>query len=147
MTQNENFNMIVKKFILNEGLIIVIVAGYILGGGCTLIGFTEHVFGTIVDLRVCFLGIFTLIIAGVFNCLWYCLQKYDKMYGLFNNWEDGCDVCKQLVAARSYDSGKKYIITIKTHLDKEKFVFAKGYPLYCPHCGRKMSSFNKPRYW
>ena len=46
-----------------------------------------------------------------------------------------------------YDSGKKYTITIETHLDKKKYIFAKGYPLYCPHCGRKMSSFNKPRYW
>ena len=147
MTQNENFNMIIKKFILNEGLVAAIIVGYILGAGCTFIGFMGHASGTIVDLRVCFLGIFILIVAGAFNCLWYCLQKYDRMYGLFNNWEEGCDVCKQLVAARSYDSGKEYDITIKTHLDKKKHIFAKGYPLYCPHCGRKMSSFDKPRYW
>ena len=92
MTQNENFNMIVKKFILNEGLVAAIVVGYILGGGCTLIGFVGYACETIVNLRICFLGIFILILAGAFNCLWYCLQKYDRMYGLFNNWEEGCDI-------------------------------------------------------
>lgn len=146
MTPNENFNMIVKKFALNEGLIAAVVVGYTLGGGCALFGFLGYASGTI-NLRVCFLGIFILIITGVFNCLWYCLQKYDRMYGLFNNWEDGCDICKQLMAAKSYDSGKEYDITIKTHLDKKRYIFVKGYPLYCPNCGRKLSSFNTPRYW
>ena len=42
MTPNENFNMIVKKFVLNEGLLAAIVVGYILGGGCTFIGFMGY---------------------------------------------------------------------------------------------------------
>ena len=147
MIKNKNFNMIVKKFILNEGLVAAVVIGYILGGGCISIGFIGYVCETITNLRVCFFGIFILIITAALNCLWYCLREYDKKYGLFNNWEDGCDVCKQLVGARSYDSGKEYDITIKTYLDNKKHIFAKGYPLYCPNCGRKLSSFNTPRYW
>ena len=147
MTPNENFNMIVKKFILNEGLLILIIAGYVIGTFCSFGGFMGYNCGTMATPQMAYAGVFLLVLAIIGNCLWYCLQKYDKMYGLFNNWEEGCDICKQLVAARSYDSGKKYVITIKTHFDKEKYIFAKGYPLYCPHCSRKMSSFNKPRYW
>lgn len=145
MTPNENFNMIVKKFILNEFL--AWFSGLSIAGG--LITLFCGLFAWDYNGSTIAFGIGTLLLVmGVFClCSYQCLQKYDKMYGLFNNWEEGCDVCKQLVAARNYDSGKKYVITIKTHLDKEKFIFAKGYPLYCPHCGRKMSSFNKPRYW
>ena len=145
MTQNENFNLIVKKFILNEFL--AWFSGLSIAGGlvtlfCGLFAWDYN--GSTVAFGVGTL----LLVVGIFClCSYQCLQKYDRMYGLFNNWEEGCDVCKQLVAARSYDSGKKYVITIETHLDKKKYVFAKGYPLYCPHCGRKMSSFNKPRYW
>ena len=145
MTPNENFNMIVKKFILNEFL--AWFSGLSIAGG--LVTLFCGLFAWDYNGSTVAFGIGTLLLVmGIFClCSYQCLQKYDKMYGLFNNWEEGCDVCKQLVAARNYDSGKKYVITIKTHLDKEKFIFAKGYPLYCPHCGRKMSSFDKPRYW
>ena len=145
MTPNENFNLIVKKFILNEFL--AWFSGLSIAGG--LITLFCGLFAWDYNGSTVAFGIGTLLLVmGIFClCSYQCLQKYDKMYGLFNNWEEGCDVCKQLVAARNYDSGKKYVITIKTHLDKEKFIFAKGYPLYCPHCGRKMSSFDKPRYW
>lgn len=145
MTQNENFNLIVKKFILNEFL--AWFSGLSIAGGlitlfCGLFAWDCN--GSTVAFGVGAL----LLVMGIFClCSYQCLQKYDRMYGLFNNWEEGCDVCKQLVAARSYDSGKEYDIIIKTHLDKKKYIFAKGYPLYCPHCGRKMSSFDKPRYW
>lgn len=145
MTQNENFNLIVKKFILNEFL--AWFSGLSIAGGlitlfCGLFAWDYN--GSTVAFGV---GILLLAVGIFCLCSYQCLQKYDRMYGLFNNWEEGCDVCKQLVAAKSYDSGKEYGITIKTHLDKKKYIFAKGYPLYCPHCGRKMSSFNKPRYW
>ena len=135
----------VKKFILNEFL--AWFSGLSIAGG--LITLFCGLFAWDYNGSTVAFGIGTLLlVVGIFClCSYQCLQKYDRMYGLFNNWEEGCDVCKQLVAARSYDSGKEYVITIKTHLDKEKFVFAKGYPLYCPHCGRKMSSFDKPRYW
>lgn len=146
MMQNKNFNMIVKKFILNEGLVAAIVVGYILGGGCAFIGFMGYFCKIIADLRACFFGIFILIITGALNCLWYCLQKYDRMYGLFNNWEDGCDICKQLIEAKRYDSGKKYNIAITTYFDQKRNISVKDSPLYCPHCGRKLSSFNTPRY-
>ena len=145
MTQNENFNLIVKKFILNEFLAwfsgLSIACGLItLFCGLFAWDYNGSTVGFGIGALLLVVGIFCL-------CSYQCLQKYDRMYGLFNNWEEGCDVCKQLVAARSYDSGKEYDITIKTHLDKKKYIFAKGYPLYCPHCGRKMSSFDKPRYW
>ena len=145
MTPNENFNLIVKKFILNEFL--AWFSGLSIAGG--LITLFCGLFAWDYNGSTVAFGIGTLLLVmGIFClCSYQCLQKYDKMYGLFNNWEEGCDVCKQLVAAKNYDSGKKYVITVKTHLDKEKFIFAKGYPLYCPHCGRKMSSFDKPRYW
>lgn len=138
--------MIVKKFLLNEGLAAAMFIGYILGGGCIFIGFMGYACETIADLRVCFFGIFVLIIAATLNCLWYCLQKYDRMYGLFNNWEDGCDVCKQLITAKNYGSVKKYNITITTHLDQKHNISTKGHPLYCSNCGRKLSSFNMSRY-
>lgn len=149
MTKNENFNMIIKKFVLNEGLIAAIVVGYILGGGCTFIGFMGYACETIVDLQICSLGIFILIIAGAFNCLWYCLQKYDRMYGLFNGWEDGCDICKQLIKIRnSFDTAKDYKIVFNNHLSNKKHIIeAKGHPIYCPNCGRKLISFSGPRYW
>ena len=149
MTPNENFNMIIKKFILNEGLFAAIVVGYILGGGCIFIGFTGYACETITDLRVCFFGIFILIVAAAFNCLWYCLQKYDRMYGLFNNWEDGCDVCKQLIKIRnSFDTAKDYKIVFNSHFSSKKYIIeTKGHPIHCPNCGRKLISFNGPRYW
>ena len=145
MTKNENFNLIVKKFILNEFLSWF--SGLSIAGG--LITLFCGLFAWDYNGSTVAFGIGTLLLVmGIFClCSYQCLQKYDRMYGLFNNWEEGCDVCKQLVGARNYDSGKKYTITIETHLDKKKYIFAKGYPLYCPHCGRKMSSFNKPRYW
>ena len=145
MTPNENFNLIVKKFILNEFL--AWFSGLSIAGG--LVTLFCGLFAWDYNGSTIAFGIGTLLlVVGIFClCSYQCLQKYDKMYGLFNNWEEGCDVCKQLVAGRSYDSGKEYDITIKTHFDKKKYIFAKGYPLYCPHCGRKMSSFNKPRYW
>lgn len=142
MTPNKNFNMIVKKFFLNEGLIAAIIVGYIFGGGCAFLGFVGYANRAIADLQACFFGIFILIIAGALNCLWYCLREYDRIYGLFNNWEDGCDVCKQLIAAKNYSSSKKYNITITTYFDQKWHIFAKNYPLYCPNCGRKLSSFD-----
>ena len=147
MTPNENFNMIVKKFILNEFLLMFIIVSYIGGFFTAIFGLAAFAAKDVTSLQICYIGIFFLFLAIICNCLWYCLREYDKKYGLFNNWKDGCDICKQLVGARSYDSGKEYDITIKTHLDKKKYIFAKGYPLYCPHCGRKLSSFNTPRYW
>ena len=147
MTKNENFNMIVKKFVLNEGLFAALFVGYILGGGCTFIGFMGYVCETIVDLRACFSGIFILIITGAFNCLWYCLQKYDRMYGLFNNWEEGCDICQSLHSARQRNSIVDYKITLNKIFNEKEHILAKGYPLYCPNCGRKLSSFDTPRYW
>ena len=145
MTQNKNFNMIIKKFILNEFLAwfsgLSIAGGLIaLFGGLFIWDYNGSTVAFGFGILLLVVGIFCL-------CSYQCLQKYDRMYGLFNNWEDGCDICKQLIGARSYDSGKEYDIIIKTHLDNMKYIFAKGYPLYCPHCGRKLSSFNTPRYW
>lgn len=147
MTKNENFNMVVKKFILNNFLYIFTIVGYIGGGVVSMISLLGYWCGTILTLQPFYISFFFVFLAALSNCLWYCLREYDKKYGLFNGWEDGCDVCKQLVRVRNYDSGKEYDITIKTHLDEKKYIFAKGYLLYCPHCGRKLSSFNTPRYW
>ena len=66
-----------------------------------------------------------------------------------NGWEDGCDICKQLIKIRnSFDTAKDYKIIFNNHLSNKKYaVEAKGHPIHCPNCGRKLMSFSGPRYW
>lgn len=145
MTSNKNFNMIVKKFILNEFL--VWFSGLSIAGG--LIALYCGLFIWDYNGSTTAFGVGTLfLIIGIFAlCCYVCLQKYDKMYGLFNNWESGCNVCQSLYSARQRNSIIDYKITLNKTFNEKEHILAKGYPLYCPHCGRKLSSFNIPRYW
>lgn len=150
MTKNKNFNMIIKKFILNEFLLIFTIVGYIGGGAVSMFSLLGYLCETIPTLQPFYIGFFFVFLAALCNCLWYCLQEYDRKYGLFNNWEDGCDVCKQLVKARnSYSiTTKDYRIVFNNHLSSKEYVIkAKGHPIHCPNCGRKLISFSGPRYW
>lgn len=147
MTQNENFNLIVKKFILNEFL--AWFSGLSIAGGlitlfCGLFAWDYN--GSTVAFGVGAL----LLVVGIFClCSYQCLQKYDRMYGLFNGWEDGCDICKQLIKIRnSFDTAKDYRIVFNNHFSSKKYIIeAKGHPVHCPNCGRKLISFSGPRYW
>lgn len=140
--KNKQFELIVKKFLLNQFLHYGSIIGMI-GSGLLLFCFALG--GGITTTYVKFFGLM-FILSLLAYCLWYCLNTYDEKYGLFKSEE--CPLCKTINDGfRSYSTVMLDLKRISCWGDIKPEKIEKNINIkFCPSCGRSVEDIKKQHY-
>lgn len=140
--KNKQFELVVKKFMLNQFLHYGSILGMV-GSGLLLFCFALG--GGLTITYVKFFGLMLILFLLVY-CLWYCLNTYDEKYGLFKSEE--CPLCKTINdSLRSYMTttldlkGISWFGDIKSQKIEENVNIK-----FCPSCGRSVEDIKNQRY-